>query len=427
MGGFVVDNRYIKGVLTGVGSSFLAIILIIIIVLGINSGRGSNNGDGKDGTDDGNGFFSSIKDMLTNDKADTDESFQKKKEHIKDLVSKQYIYEVAEEDYRIAELRALMSALGDPYSCYYTKEEFSALLESSSGEYSGIGALCSQDGKTGLISIVRPFVDGPAYNAGILPGDVIYKVEGEETAGKDINAVVSAMKGPEGTTVSIEVVREGASMPIKFVITRGKIQVPTVEYQMLDDGIGYIYVMEFDQVTSGQFISIVDKMINDGAKGLVIDLRDNPGGLLNVVVDMLDRLLPDGMIVYTEDKNGKGDEYKSSDREQVNIPMAVLINGYSASASEIFAAALQDYEMAVIVGTRSFGKGIVQSLLTLGDGSAIKLTTSRYFTPKGRSIHGEGVIPDVVVELDEGLAQMVNVPIGEDNQVQAAVEAIKGR
>ena len=332
--------------------------------------------------------------------------------------------EVTEEDYETWYLRSILYALDDPYSCYYTPQEYNELMESSNGTYCGIGALVSQNVKTGVITIVKPFVNGPAYEAGMLPGDIIYKVEGKEVTGVDISQVVSEMKGEKGTKVEVEVVREGEKSPLSLEITRDTVEVPTVEYKMLKDNIGYIYIMEFDEVTAKQFLDAVESLINQGMKGLVIDIRDNPGGLLETVVAMLDRILPEGLIVYTEDKNGQREE-KTSDKVEFNLPLAVLINGNSASASEIFAGAIQDYEKGVIVGTQSFGKGIVQSVIPLYDGSAVKMTVAYYYTPKGRNIHGIGITPDVEIELAEELSKKVVISEEEDNQLQKAVEIIK--
>lgn len=421
-----MSNKFTKGLVTGIGSTMAVVLLImfIFIRLDINGNNGSYAGNAS--SSNGSSFISGITGLFSSssDDEETDESFQKKKEYIKKLISTYYIDEVTKADYRLAEYRALLKALDDPYSCYYTKEEFADLLESSNGVYSGIGAMVSQNSSTGVITIVKPFAGGPAYEAGILPGDIIYKVEDQEVTGMDLSTVVSLMKGTEGTNVILEIVRADASEPIKFEIARRTIEVPTVEYEMLDNKVGYISVLKFEKVTEDQFINAVNDLMKQGMKGLVIDLRDNPGGLLNVVVEMLDRLLPEGMIVYTEDKNGKRDEYKSTAEEQLNIPIAVLMNGFSASASEIFAGALQDYKMAEIVGTQSFGKGIVQSLFTLPDGSAVKITVSRYYTPNGICIHEKGITPDVKVELDEKLSKLSEIPKEDDNQLQAAVEVI---
>lgn len=354
----------------------------------------------------------------------TDQDILKKIEKLQGLIGKYYMEDVDKNTMAEGIYKGLLSSLKDPYSIYYTKEEYAALMESSSGIYCGIGATVSADAKTGVLSIVKPFVDGPAYKAGILPGDILYKVNGEEVTGKDLAEVVGKIKGEEGTKVKVTIVREGKTDPIDYTITRKKVEVPTIEYQMLDGKIGYIAVSEFDEVTAEQFRSAVDDLEKQGEKGLVIDIRNNPGGLLDTVVDMLKRMLPSGMIVYTEDKYGNRDEYKGDGKEEFKKPLAVLINGNSASASEIFAGAIQDYKKGTLVGTTSFGKGIVQSILPLNDGTAIKVTVSKYYTPKGRNIHKIGITPDVTVELKDSLRQKVIIDKSEDNQLQKALQIL---
>jgi carboxyl-terminal processing protease len=341
------------------------------------------------------------------------------------LVDNYYLESVDPNVFADGIYKGFVSSLEDPYSTYYTEEEYKALMESSSGVYCGIGATVSQDVKTGIITIVKPFKNGPASGAGILPGDVIYKVETEEVTGEDLSEVVSKMKGVEGTKVQITIVREGETDPLEFTITRQEIEVPTIEYQMLKDDIGYILISEFDEITVTQFISAVDELEKSGMKALVVDVRNNPGGLLDSVVKMLDRLLPKGLIVYTEDKYGTREEENAVDSKKLKVPMAVLINGNSASASEIFAGAVQDYDIGTLVGTTSFGKGIVQKVIPLSDGTAVKLTISKYFTPKGRNIHGTGIVPDVEVELAEELKKEISIPLDKDNQLQEAIKILK--
>lgn len=319
--------------------------------------------------------------------------------------------------------KGVLQSLQDPYSVYYTKEEYDSLQESTQGVYCGIGARVSQDVKTGIITIVQLFEGSPAIDAGILPGDIIYKVEDEEVTGTDLSKVVAKMKGKEGTSVELTVVRE--SKKVDCTVIREEIEIPTVEHEMLEDSIGYIQVTEFDQVTAKQFRDALEDLEKQGQDGLVIDLRNNGGGRLDAVVDMLDRMLPEGTIVSTKDKAGEGETFSSTGEEQFNKPLAVLINGNSASASEVFSGAIQDYGTGKLVGTTSFGKGIVQTIFDLKDGSAIKLTTSEYFTPKGRNIQGTGLEPDVKVELDKDQAKKVTVEKEKDNQLKKAVETVK--
>ena len=351
--------------------------------------------------------------------------FTGKLELLEEIINDYYMDEVTTEDLRIGAYKGLMSGLGDPYSCYYTAEEYKDLQESSSGIYCGIGAVVQQNTKTMLITIVKPYVDAPAYKAGMLPGDIIYMVDGVDVTGMEIDSVVAMMKGEAGTIVKVTVVRDGVAEPIELTITRDVIEVETIEHEMLANKIGYILISQFDEVTPGQFKDAIEQLEADGMKGLIIDLRDNPGGLLDAVVDMLDYVLPKGLIVYTEDKYGNKQEYKGNDNHELELPIVVMINGNSASASEIFAAAMQDYKKATLVGTTSFGKGIVQSIIPISDGTAIKLTVSKYFTPNGICIHGTGVKPDVEVDLAEELKQKVVIEHEEDNQLAEAIKVLK--
>ncbi len=321
--------------------------------------------------------------------------------------------------------KGFMNALDDPYSCYYTADEYKSMMESTSGSYEGIGVVVSQNVQTKVITVVRPFEGCPGAEAGMLPGDILVEVAGNDVSDTDVSTVVSWIKGEGGTTVDIRVYRESENEYYDFTVERRKIEVPTVAYEMLDDNIGYVQVTEFDEVTSDQFIAAVDDLKTQGMEGMVVDIRDNPGGLLSCVVEMLDYMLPEGTLVYTEDKNGEGETYTSDAEHYFDLPLAVLVNGNSASASEIFSGAIQDYKAGTIIGTQTFGKGIVQSILPFNDGSAIKITVSRYFTPNGVCIHGTGITPDVEVELDEELKTKLTIEKDEDNQLQTAIENVK--
>ncbi len=408
-----MKNKFLNGFLSGLAATFVIMAIVVTVFANkINENLTRENANVK--TENTSAAKTEV----------TDQDVMKKIDRLEGLINKYYMEDVDKNTMAEGIYKGLLSSLKDPYSVYYTKDEYAALMESSSGIYYGIGATVSADAKTGILSIVKPFVGGPAYKAGILPGDVLYKVNGEEVTGKDITEVVGKIKGEEGSKVTVSIIREGKSKPVDYTIVRKKVEVPTIEYQMLDNKIGYIAVSEFDEVTAEQFRAAVDDLEKQGEKGLVIDIRNNPGGLLDTVVDMLKRMLPSGMIVYTEDKYGNRDEYKSDGKEEFNKPLAVLINGNSASASEIFAGAIQDYKKGTLVGTTSFGKGIVQSILPLNDGTAIKVTVSKYYTPKGRNIHKIGITPDVTVELKESLRQKVVIDKSEDNQLQKALQIL---
>ncbi|MCI8626143.1 MAG: S41 family peptidase [Lachnospiraceae bacterium] len=348
-----------------------------------------------------------------------------KLELLEGLLESYYLNDFSAKDVEDGLYKGLVSSLGDPYTVYYTAEEYAKFMESTSGTYCGIGVMVSQNVQTGIITVVRAFTNGSSYEQGILPGDIIYKVEDEEVTGIDLNTVVSRIKGEEGTFVNVTVVREGESDYLDFRLERRQIEVDTIEYEMLEDSIGYITITEFDEVTADQFRAALDDLEKKGMKGLIIDVRDNPGGLLDKVCDMLDRLLPKGLIVYTENKYGERSEEYSTDKESFDKPLVVLVNGNSASASEIFAGAIQDYGIGTILGTQTFGKGIVQTILPLNDGTAMKVTISKYFTPKGTNIHGVGITPDVELDLDEEMKKEAVVPKEKDNQLQEAVKLIK--
>ena len=364
---------------------------------------------------------------LGNDaKTKDDEAFLKKANKLKALIDLYYWEDAEESELYEGMYQGMLWSLGDPYSCYYTKEDYAALMEEMEGAYCGIGALVSQNASTKVITIVRPFVDGPAYKAGMLPGDILTKIDGEDVSAWDIDLAVKHMKGEQGTVVEVEVWRASVGEYVELTITRDLVEVETVTYEMLDDSIGYIYVMQFDEITTEQFETALNDLKEQGMEGLIVDIRDNGGGLLTTVCDMLDMFLEENdLIVYTLDKYNTKEEIYAHEGSIAPLPMVVLVNGYSASASEIFSGALQDYELATIVGTQSFGKGIVQSVIPLTDGSAVKLTVSTYYTPDGRNIHGTGITPDVVVELDEELKQKPVVSLSEDNQVQRAIEEVK--
>lgn len=407
-------KNFITGLLTGICSALLvfALICTVPVILYMNSKAEVK----QDGSPDNTEGIDVSKEEIAYD------TVIRKLMSLEKLVDDYYLNEIDDISFADGIYKGFIASLGDPYSTYYTADEYKALLESSSGVYYGIGASVNQDVKTGIITIVKPFKDGPAYKAGLLPGDIIARVDGEEVTGLDLFEVVSRIKGPEGTSVKISVIRDGETLEVK--ITRGKVENPTIEYQMLDNKIGYIIISEFDDVTVGQFKKAVDELEAQGMKSLIVDVRNNPGGLLDSVVNVLDRLLPPGLVVYTQDKYNKRETELARDYKKINVPMAVLINGNSASASEIFAGTLQDYEVATIIGTTSFGKGIVQKVIPLSDGTAVKLTVSKYYTPKGRNIHGTGIKPDIEVELDKEWQNQLNVPIEKDNQLQEAIKLL---
>lgn len=294
-------------------------------------------------------------------------------------------------------------------------------MQETEGIYYGIGAYLMLDPDTGLGKVSGVIENTPAEEAGLRADDLIYLVDGETTMGLELSEIVARVKGEEGTTVHLTIYREGETDYLEIDVERRKIEAPTVKYEMLKNNIGYIQITEFDEVTTDQFTEALAVVKGSGAKGLILDLRGNPGGSLNTVIDIARQLLPKGLIVYTEDKYGERDEYNCDGKRELDIPLVVLVNGNSASASEILAGAIKDYRKGVLIGTTTFGKGIVQRVLPLTDGTALKLTISAYYTPNGNNIHGVGIEPDIVCEFD-GDAYYDD---GVDNQLERALKELE--
>lgn len=338
---------------------------------------------------------------------------------LEDTIQKYFWKNVTEEELEEGVYKGILESLEDPYSVYYTPEELLDLQQQTEGIYYGIGAYISQNKETGYVQISKVIKNTPAEESGLMQGDYIYMVDGEDMFDKDSTYVVSRIKGDEGTKVMLTVLRETESEPLEIEVERRKIESPTVEYEMLDNGMAYIQIVEFDLVTTSQFETAYKQAKQDGMKGLIIDLRSNPGGNLSTVCDIARMLLPKGLIVYTEDKYGERVEYSCDGSQQIEVPLVVLTDGYSASASEILAGAVKDYGIGTLVGTTTYGKGIVQKVISLTDGSAVKLTVSTYYTPNGNNIHEKGIDPDVEVLFDA--EQYV---AGVDNQLEKAKEVL---
>ena len=348
---------------------------------------------------------------------------KKKTGEIEELINAYYLDEIDGQKVEDTMYTGMVAGLEDPYSVYYSKEELESMEESISGAYSGIGATLTQDPDTGELSVVSCFDGTPAQEAGLKPGDVITGWNGKSVEGMELSELVSKIKTDPEEQLTLEIERDGETLEVE--LTRREVQIPTVEYEMLDNQIGYIRLVEFDEVTADQFKEALEDLENQNMEKLIIDVRNNPGGVLQVVCDMLDQLLPEGLIVYTEDKNGNRKEYTSDEEHQFTKPLAVLANENSASASEIFAGAIQDYGIGTIVGTTTFGKGIVQRTFYLSDGTGVKLTVAKYYTPKGHDIHKKGITPDVEIELDEELKNQSSISHEEDNQLQKAIEVLQ--
>lgn len=347
-------------------------------------------------------------------------------DRVRNILKDSYYESVDENKLLEGAAAGMADSLKDPYTVYFTKEQMDAFSEKSEGSYVGIGVSISID-NNGLLTIIEPFDDSPAKAAGILQGDKITKVDDKDVTGiRDENMVISMIKGKENSKVKITVYRPSAEKSIDFDITRKKIKIVNIKSEVLPDNIGYIRLVMFDSEIANYFEEHLNKLMAKGIKSLIIDLRDNPGGDYNQVVAIADRLLPKGLIVYTEDKYKKRQE-EMSDARELNMPITVLVNGNSASASEILSGALKDHGKATLVGTKTFGKGLVQTVLRLDDGSGLKVTVARYFTPSGVCIQGIGIQPNLEVQ---PMDKYKNVPVSqiprdEDIQLKSAVEVTK--
>ena len=325
--------------------------------------------------------------------------------------------EVSKEDMQNGMFKGLVDSLGDVYSCYFTPQEYQSLQQQTTGVYFGIGAYVSKDVESGASVISGVIKDTPAEAAGLMEGDVIYMVEGKEMNGLELEEVVSYIKGDEGTKVHITIYRNGE--PIEMELTRARVTSPTVDSEMKENGIGYLQITEFDDVTTAQFEENFASLKEQGMKGLIIDLRSNPGGNVTTVCEIAEKLLPEGLVFYMEDKNGKRTEYPCKGAD-FDLPLVVLVNEYSASAAEILSGAIKDAGIGKLVGKKTFGKGIVQTVAPLDDGSAIKLTIANYYTRNGNDIHLKGIEPDIEVDMDAD-AYLENKI---DTQLEKAIEVL---
>ncbi len=401
---------FIGGVITGLACALflVAIVYISFYVQGAVDSR--FNASGNISTKDGSAINSSV---------------VKKLQALEDVIDRYYyLGEVTDEQLQDGLYKGLLQALGDPYSEYYSAKELEVLLQQTEGIYFGIGAYIELDKATGLPKINGTISGAPAERVDLRSNDLIYEVDGVSTYGMTLTEAVSLIKGPENTEVVLTIIREGASDYIDVAVSRGRVESPTVELEMLEDGMAYIQVMEFDEVSIGQFRDALTQAKASGMKGMILDLRANPGGSVNAVVEMCRMILPKGMIVYTEDKNGKREEYTCNGANKLNVPLVVLVDMNSASASEIMAGAIKDHGIGTLVGTTTFGKGIVQQIISFRDNSAVKVTISAYYTPNGNNIHKIGIEPDVVCEFDgEAYYGSEDHP---DNQLEKAKEVLRG-
>lgn len=343
--------------------------------------------------------------------------------YLEELIDKEYLDEKDESSLREGLYAGLLAGLKDPYSTYYTAEQYKELNTSNEGSYVGIGAVLQKDDAGGA-KIIQLYEGGPGEQAGLKKGDVIKAVDGTDVTDKETSDIASMVRDSEKDSVMLTIQRENEEKTRDVKVEIRDVEIQTVSHEMLSEDTGYIRISEFSEVTSDQYKKAFADLKDQGMKKLVVDLRDNPGGLLTAVCGVLRQILPEGLIVYTEDKNGKREEETCDGKNKLDMPLAVLVNGNSASASEIFAGAVKDYGIGTIVGTTTYGKGVVQTIHSLTDGSAVKITIAKYFTPKGNDINKKGINPDVEAELSGDITDWTELTHKEDTQLQTALKEI---
>ncbi len=397
-------SRFLVGMLCGVTLTTV-IALILLLVWNINNKSRIEKGIIVDG-------------LQTYEGTLVNEQTINKMKTLEYLVDKYYLDEYTIDNMREGVYVGMIDSLGDRYGEYYTREEVQGVKEKINGTFGGIGAYIGYDEENQCCVIAGTFDDSPAERAGLHEGDLIYMVDGTDVSAMDTDEVVSMVRGPEGSTVHMTLVRVGEDDFVEVDIVREIIETDTVSSEMMDDNIGYIQISEFDEVTVDQFIDALAVLKGQDAVGIVLDLRSNPGGNMDAACDIARYIIPEGIICYTIDKNGYRVDYTCDGEHELTLPMVILVNGYSASSSEILTGASKDHDKARVVGTTTYGKGIVQTIVPLDDGSAVKLTTSKYYTPSGVCIHGTGIEPDVTVEFDRDAFY----DKGVDNQLEAAIK-----
>lgn len=345
---------------------------------------------------------------------------------LKNFMGKNYYKPIKEDVLIEGALKGMFNSIGDPYTQYMTPKEYESFTTETEGSFGGIGIQVTVDEK-GVVTVVAPIEDTPGEKAGLKSGDKIVRVNGEDIIGLELNQVVEKMKGDPGTDVSLTIIRDGKEDYIEKKIVREIIRIKTVKSDILKENLGYLRITMFDRKTAEDFKEHLKSLKDKNIKGLIIDLRSNPGGLLNEVVEIADDLLGKQTIVYTEDREGNKREEMSDEKNKVDVPIVVLVNGGSASASEILSGAIKDTNAGTLVGTTTFGKGLVQNVEKLSDGSAIKYTSAEYFTPNGINIHGKGIKPDIVVEMPEALKDKPKVEQEEDPQLKKAIEVLESK
>ena len=353
-----------------------------------------------------------------------DENIETLLQTYRELIDKYYLGEVNEENLKEGAVRGYIEGLGDPYTEYISKEEMEEYMQDTLGNYVGIGIYMTTNTKNGHIVVLATMKGSPAENAGLKPGDEIIRVDGEDCTTKNSTEVSNKIKGEEGTTVKLEILRDNQTLT--FEVKRENIKVNPVEGKVVNDNIGYIKFTSFDETTAEDFKTTYEQLASQNIQSLIIDLRNNGGGLVDQAVDIADYFLEKGQVViYEVDKNGNEEAEMSENDPIINIPVVILTNENTASASEILAGSLKDYGKATIVGTTTYGKGVIQQILSFKDGSGLKITTEEYQTPNHNKINKIGIEPDEVVELPDTVENELDVPEDQDTQLEKAIEILK--
>lgn len=395
---------FAKGMILGFFGAFLLLFLVVFTLQQLD-------------------VFDASKAFYRTSHKSLEKRINKKVNLLEAYIDKFYLNKIDDDTMAEEVYKGVINGLGDDYGEYYTKEEYENITQKSDGVYCGIGVTISQDAKTGVITVLQTSKNGPAQKAGIQEGDQLYAINGMTLFRKDISQVQALIKGGEDSRIKVTVLRDNKRL--QFKVKRKDFEEKTVFTTILSNRIGYMQVTGFKKVTRKQFSKAIKKMKKKNVKALIIDLRNNGGGLLDIGVDMLDEMLPKGLVVYSKDKEGNTTKEYAKSEDSFDKPVAILVNENSASCSEVFAGAMQDKERAVLVGTKTFGKGIVQGVFKLEDGSALKMTISKYYTPKGRNIHGKGLTPDILVELNDKKTKDRKTGKELDNQLKKAVEYLQ--
>ena len=389
-------SEFKKGILTGVACSFVMLMLLVVIAgVYLRSTYGSLIN------------FSVLGKLA-----------------VIDTILDEYYYQDIDDETKLEYLyKGLVESAEDDYTVYYTAEEYEDFLVSTTGNYAGIGAVLSQDKTSMAVTIKQVYEGSPAEEAGLQMGDVIISADGYLATDYELDEFVEYIRGDEGSTLELTYERDGEQQTV--TLTRATITVPSVSYEMLDGNIGYVQISSFTNDTLAEYEAAMGDLTNQGMEAVIFDLRSNSGGLVDSVTAILDEILPEGTTVYMEDKDGNRVDYTSDEETKIDIPITVLTSEYTASSAEIFTGAIQDFDYGTIIGTQTFGKGIVQTTIPLTDGSAIKVTTATYYTPNGTCIHGVGITPDIVLEYEFLGSEDDEYSLSLDNQVQKAIEVLQ--